>query len=107
MIQVIIYTVCEEEKAFFVCFISFKLVSGLEFLFFFFLRRQNVERRIDGNFKNVDCLKIARIVKEEARRSPGFVYSVLDKQLKASIREEFLGGEEAERLQADGSGRRR
>lgn len=35
-------------------------------------------------------------MKEEARRSPGFVYSVLDKQLKASIREEFLGGEEAE-----------
>lgn len=37
IIQVIIYTAREEEKACFVCIISFKLVSGAWlFLFFFF-----------------------------------------------------------------------
>lgn len=45
MIQVIIYTVHEEEKACFVCIISFKLLTGLQFLggfFVLFLRRQNI-----------------------------------------------------------------
>lgn len=35
MIQVIIYTADEEENACFVWIISFKLVSGLSFFFFF------------------------------------------------------------------------